>query len=115
MPVNVSISMFYTIVDPIATYIGFFRLKRLSCQEVEGWDPNERCNPSTLYCMSLARKCFSVCFVMVIYMFNELRREVIVRFVKIGGKVDQIIEYRTTTMTSESQSLFWDRQKNGRV
>ena len=115
MPVNVSISMFYTIVDPIATYIGFFRLKRLSCQEVEGWDPNERCNPSTLYCMSLVRKCFSVCFVMVIFMFNELRREVIVRFVKIGGKVDKIIEYRTTTMTLESQSLFWNRQKNGRV
>jgi hypothetical protein len=58
---------------------------------------------------------FSVCFVMVIFMFNELRREVIVRFVKIGGKVDKIIEYRTTTMTLESQSLFWNRQKNGRV
>ena len=55
----------------------------------EGWDPINRFNPATSLCLSQARTWISnIMLLSLIFVFNELRWEVIVCFVDIGGIVD---------------------------
>jgi hypothetical protein len=52
----------------------------------EGWDPINQFNPTTFLCLSQTRTWISN--VVVFFMFNILRQEVVVRFVDIDGIVD---------------------------
>ena len=54
--------------------------------EIEGWDPINQFNPTTFLCLSQTRTWISN--VVVFFMFNILRQEVVVRFVDIDGIVD---------------------------
>jgi hypothetical protein len=47
-----------------------------------------RFNPATLLCLSNAGPGFPAAYVLVFFMFNNLRLEVVVHFVNIGGIVD---------------------------
>jgi len=49
----------------------------------EGWDPINRFNPATFVYMSGSG--FPTSYVVVCFVFSELRWEVIARFVDIGG------------------------------